>query len=121
VRRADAVLPPGGASDEARGGATSRRDDVSQDRLAAGAPRGAECVAFSYVFDLSDFEAGRFTATRSEHLGERSRSGWVCVARDDQQALALARQAAVVEWARPASRLPEDFTVEFVRYELERS
>ncbi|HTV25379.1 MAG TPA: hypothetical protein VMG12_42080 [Polyangiaceae bacterium] len=82
--------------------------------------RTAEKLAYSYVFDLSDFESGRFTATRSEHLGERSRSGWVCVARDDQQALALARQAAIVEWAAPASRRPEDFSVEFQRFEMTR-
>jgi hypothetical protein len=83
------------------------------------APRVAErprpSVTYSYVFDLSEFEAGRFVATRSEHLGERPGQGWVCVARDDQQALELARQAARLEWAQPASRRPEDFTVEFRR------
>jgi hypothetical protein len=77
--------------------------------------RASQCAAYSYVFDLSDFERGRFRATRSEHLGERSRSGWVCVARDDQQALELARQAALVEWAQPESRRPDDFSVEFER------
>jgi hypothetical protein len=80
-------------------------------------PRAAErsqaSVTYSYVFDLSEFEAGRFVATRSEHRGERPGNGWVCVARDDQQALELARQAARLEWAEPASRRPEDFTVEF--------
>jgi hypothetical protein len=79
------------------------------------AQRGDPSVTYSYVFDLSEFEAGRFIATRSEHLGERPGQGWVCVARDDQQALELARQAARVEWAQPASRHPEDFTVEFRR------
>jgi hypothetical protein len=77
------------------------------------APGRGQSVTYSYVFDLSEFEAGRFVATRSEHRGERPGKGWMCVARDDQQALELARQAARLEWAEPASRHPEDFTVEF--------
>jgi hypothetical protein len=86
------------------------------------AERGHQSVTYSYVFDLSEFEAGRFVATRSEHLGERPGQGWVCVARDDQQALELARQAARLEWAQPLSRRPEDFTVEFrtTRLSIER-
>jgi hypothetical protein len=80
----------------------------------ASAGAGAyQSITYSYVFDLTEFEAGRFVATRSEHLGGRPGRAWVCVARDDQQALELARQAARLEWAQPSSRRPEDFTVEF--------
>jgi hypothetical protein len=87
--------------------------DAARPPLPRAAERSQQSVTYSYVFDLSEFEAGRFVATRSEHRGERPGNGWVCVARDDQQALELARQAARLEWAEPASRRPEDFTVEF--------
>jgi hypothetical protein len=68
---------------------------------------------FTYIFDLSGFEQGRFTASRLEHLSRGPLESWVCVARDDEDALRLARRAAVSEWARPSGRRPEDFTVEF--------
>jgi hypothetical protein len=68
---------------------------------------------FTYVFDLSQFERGAFVATRWRHLSMRPNDGWVCIARDDEQALRLARQAALGEWAQPLSRQPEDFTVQF--------
>jgi hypothetical protein len=70
---------------------------------------------YAYVFDLTDFEGGRFTATRFSYLSARPRAGWLCLARDDEHALELARRAALVEWAPPAERRPEDFSVRFVR------
>jgi hypothetical protein len=73
-------------------------------------PRG---VAYSYVFDLRDFERGVFTAARFAFLSSRPYGTWLCVARDDAQALVLARQAALSEWARPRTRQPEHFTVKF--------
>jgi hypothetical protein len=82
--------------------------------LPVGVERGFESLPRTYVFDLSDFEQGCFTATRFEHLAGRPRGGWVCVARSDEHALSLARQAALVEWAKPRTRLPEKFTVRFV-------
>ena len=72
---------------------------------------------FTYIFDLSRFEQGRFTASRLEHLSRGPLESWVCVARDDADALRLARRAAVSEWARPNERRPEDFTVEFTDVE----
>ena len=69
---------------------------------------------YTYVFDLADFESGRFTATRVPHLSSRPRGTWICVARSDEQALRFARQAALSEWARPRQRRPEDFTVQFL-------
>jgi hypothetical protein len=87
----------------------------------AGAPlrpgramRGAKSSTLTYVFDLSNFEQGHFTAVRFPHLTARPRGSWVCVAGSDEQALALARQAALVEWAEPRTRAPEQFTVHFI-------
>jgi hypothetical protein len=77
-------------------------------------------VAYTYVFDLSDFERGRFCATRFKHLSLRPRGAWSCQARDDQHALELARRAALVEWARPTTRRPEDFSVKFVGWRAAR-
>jgi len=115
------ILPPRDEpSDEVESGRPSSPGDVVDARGGDGASRDPDGLGYSYVFDLSDFERGRFTATRSEHLGERSRSGWVCVARDDEQALVLARQAALVEWAKPSSRRPDDFTVKFCCNHLSR-
>lgn len=85
----------------------------SDEAPAPASPAAQQSVTYCYVFDLSNFEAGLFVATRSEHLGERPGQAWVCVARDEAQALELARQAARLEWAQPTSRRPEDFTVEF--------
>jgi hypothetical protein len=117
-RRFRAVVPNGdiGQFSIQRGEAPPDGEAGTEDAEAAAAPvakQGDESVTYSYVFDLSDFEAGRFTATRSEQLGERPGRAWVCVARDDQQALELARQAALLEWAKPSSRRPEDFSVQF--------
>jgi hypothetical protein len=78
------------------------------------AMRSAPTPAQTYVFDLSKFEQGHFTATRFAYLPSRPRGGWVCVARSDEHALALARQAALVEWAMPRTRPPEQFTVHFI-------
>jgi hypothetical protein len=69
---------------------------------------------YAYLFDLSNFEDGRFVATRLEQVGQRPSGCWVCLARNDEQALRLARQAASTDWARPRSRLAEAFTVQFV-------
>lgn len=74
----------------------------------------ASFTPYTYVFDLADFESGRFTATRVPHLSSRPHGAWVCVARSDEQALRFARQAALLEWARPRNRRPEDFTVQFL-------
>jgi hypothetical protein len=82
--------------------------------LPAGVERGLEPVPRTYVFDLSEFEQGCFTATRFEHLMGRPRGSWICVARTDEHALSLARQAALVEWAKPRTRAPEKFTVRFI-------
>jgi hypothetical protein len=116
-RRLRAVVPGGSVhafaiQDESVCNSTACTDGA---RAQASPPRGrgTESVTYSYVFDLSEFEAGRFVATRSEHLGERPGRAWVCVARDEQQALEFARQAARLEWAQPTSRRAEDFTVEF--------
>lgn len=68
---------------------------------------------FVYSFDLSNFEDGKFTATR--HPGNRAVGGdWVCQATSDEEALTLAQEAAIEEWASPDGRRPQDFTVEFV-------
>jgi len=75
---------------------------------------GSSVSPYTYVFDLADFESGRFTAMRVPHLSSRPRGTWVCVARSDEQALRFARQAALLEWARPRHRRPEDFTVQFL-------
>jgi hypothetical protein len=69
---------------------------------------------YTYVFELDAFEEGQFTATRCTYLATRPRGAWVCVARSDEQALALARQAALLEWALPRTRAPQDFTVHFL-------
>jgi hypothetical protein len=90
------------------------RDADSDTPAPASARTGPAAVAYSYVFDLRDFERGTFTATRFAHLSTRPSGAWVCVARSDEQALALARRAALTEWALPVSRLPEQFTVRFV-------
>jgi hypothetical protein len=71
---------------------------------------------YTYVFDLSQFESGFFTATRWRHLCVRPSGTWTCVARDDEQALKLAQQAAVAEWAQPVARHPEHFTVQFTDF-----
>jgi hypothetical protein len=81
--------------------------------------RGIEPFPRTYVFDLSDFEHGCFTATRFDHLTGRPRGSWVCIARSDGHALSLARQSALVEWAKPRTRSPEKFTVRFVDGESE--
>lgn len=73
-------------------------------------------VVYSYAFDLSDFERGAFTARRFAFLSTRPFGAWLCVARSDDQALALARQAARCEWARPWTRRPEQFTVRFLTH-----
>lgn len=70
--------------------------------------------SYAYVFDLSNFERGRFVATRFEQISRRPSGCWVCVAPDDDRALSLAQQAAHSEWSRPRSRAPEEFTVQFV-------
>ena len=65
-----------------------------------------------YSFDLSDYEAGQFTATRypdSYGVG----GDWVCVADSDDDAIALAKQASYDEWAAPDTRAHDDFSVEF--------
>jgi hypothetical protein len=66
-----------------------------------------------YLFDLRQFELGVFTATRCRHLSVRPHGEWACIARDHEQALQLAQRAALDEWARPATRNPESFTVRF--------
>ncbi len=83
------------------------------------APSG-DGVAYTYVFNLSDFERGRFRATRFTHLSLRPRGAWSCQARDDQHALELARRAALVEWAQPETRRPEDFSVQFIGWRPSR-
>jgi hypothetical protein len=75
---------------------------------------GLDAVTYSYVFDLADFERGAFTATRFAHLPEPPRAAWVCVARSDHHALALALEAARTEWAAPLTRPREQFSVRFV-------
>jgi hypothetical protein len=75
---------------------------------------GPEPVTYSYVFDLAEFERGAFTATRFAHLSAHPRAAWVCVARSDNHALALAREAARSEWAAPLTRPREQFSVRFV-------
>lgn len=71
-------------------------------------------LVYTYVFELDDFEQGRFIATRYAHLSARPRGAWVCVARNDDQALALAREAALSEWAPPTTRRPDEFSVRFL-------
>jgi hypothetical protein len=73
-----------------------------------------DVVTYSYVFDLADFERGAFTATRYAYLSAHPRAAWVCVARNDTHALALAIEAARSEWAAPLTRPREQFTVRFV-------
>jgi hypothetical protein len=67
-----------------------------------------------YVFNLGEFESGRFTAMRYAHHSLHPRQDWICTARDDDHALELARRAAFVEWAQPSTRRPQDFSVRFV-------
>jgi hypothetical protein len=67
-----------------------------------------------YRFDLRDLERGHFTALRLAQLGTRPPHTWVCLARDDEHALTLAKHAALVEWPQPTTRLPEEFSVDFV-------
>lgn len=69
-----------------------------------------ECL---YSFDLSNFEDGRFTATRYPTTCAVG-GDWVCVASSDAEALALARSASETEWAEPDTRRHDDFEVEFV-------
>ncbi len=66
-----------------------------------------------YSFDLSNYEAGEFTATR--YPDNVAVSGdWVCRAKSDEQALKLARKASREEWAAPDTRKHDVFTVTFV-------
>lgn len=66
-----------------------------------------------YSFDLSDYEDGKFTATR--YPDNCAVGGdWVCGAIDDKEAFRLAQEAAFDEWAAPETRDWSDFTVEFV-------
>lgn len=65
-----------------------------------------------YSFDLSNFEAGKFTATRYPERCAVS-GDWVCVADSDARALELAHTAAHEEWAAPDTREVDDFTVDF--------
>lgn len=88
--------------------ATGRRDDVGEASTHSRSP------AYVYVFDLRNFEQGRFTAHRSEALSTRPRGSWACVSRDDDRALRLARSAATNEWPRPFTRDVLTFTVRFV-------
>lgn len=82
--------------------------------LARGATPLARSQAFIYAFDLSDFERGWLTAQRSERLAARPSGAWVCVARDDERASRLARQAAMGEWRLPTTRQPLAFSVRYV-------
>lgn len=66
-----------------------------------------------YSFDLTNYEEGRFTATRFPN-GSAVSGDWVCSAPDDAAALDLARKAAFKEWNAPESRDPQAFAVEFV-------
>lgn len=66
-----------------------------------------------YSFDLSNFERGRFTATR--YPDNCAVSGdWVVRAESDEHALRLARLASCEEWAAPDTREHDDFDVIFV-------
>jgi hypothetical protein len=78
------------------------------------ASSGGERCSYAYVFDLSNFERGSFVATRVTQISRRPGGCWVCSARNDAQALRLARLASVREWSQPTSRRPEAFTVQFV-------
>jgi hypothetical protein len=91
---------------------TSERYEPLPARTPSNAP--AAEVTHVYVFDLGDFEGGRFIATRVVHLAMRSGASWVCRAGNDAQALALAREASIAEWPEPHTRLPEQFTVRFL-------
>jgi len=65
-----------------------------------------------YSFNLGDFEAGQFIATR--HPDNRAVGGdWVIVAANDAAVLEAASLAAEEEWSAPETRLADDFTVEF--------
>lgn len=66
-----------------------------------------------YSFDLSNYEAGEFTATRYPDNAAVS-GDWVCIARDDKHALQLARKASSDEWSAPDTRKHDSFTVTFV-------
>lgn len=66
-----------------------------------------------YSFDLSEYEAGEFVATRYPIECAVS-GGWLCVASSDAEALERAHHAAWHEWAAPATRMPLDFKVRFV-------
>lgn len=66
-----------------------------------------------YSFDLSDYEAGKFTATR--YSDRTAVSGdWVCRASSDAEAVAKAKRAAEQDWAAPDTRHHLDFAVDFV-------
>lgn len=66
-----------------------------------------------YSFDLSNFESGRFTATR--YPASCAVSGdWICSAQSDDEALERALAAAAEEWLEPQARHWSEFTVEFV-------
>lgn len=66
-----------------------------------------------YSFDLSNFEAGKFTATRYPRNSAVG-GDWVCRAKSDASALRQARRAARYEWAAPDHRGVNAFTVDFV-------
>ena len=70
-------------------------------------------TTYLYSFDLSDFEAGKFVATK--FAANTAVSGdWVCYADSDQQAVTLAMVAAYGDWVAPETRCWDDFVVEFV-------
>lgn len=65
-----------------------------------------------YSFDLSDYEAGRFVATRYPATCAVS-GDWVVLADSDEAAVLAAHEAAESKWAAPDTRWHHDFTVEF--------
>jgi hypothetical protein len=73
---------------------------------------------FYYEIEFGDFESGHFIATRSLHAPEPRRGVWSCIARSDEQALELAKDAALLEWPRPATREVRDFIVTFAELEM---
>jgi hypothetical protein len=114
-----AVAQAGGqlavAVDAARHGAPASEERGTVERQAR-ARTDAAGVTYAYVFDLTHFEEGTFVATRFPYLTVSPGAGWLCLARDDAHALELARRAALVEWAPPAARRPDDFSVKFVSF-----
>ncbi len=82
-------------------------------RAFTGAQKGTTMTTYLYSFDLSDFEAGKFVATK--FAANTAVSGdWVCYADSDEQAMQLAMVAAYGEWLNPSGRNWDDFVVEFV-------